>query len=357
MGGGSVTKLARCFYAHLKKTGLLPPGTHVLAACSGGPDSLALLLLLQEIAPMRHLTVTAAHYEHGLRGAASKEDAAFVAAFCAARGIPCRMGAAEAGSIAGSEDSVETAARRLRYEFLEQARTSVHADVLCTAHHADDQAETVLMHLLRGTGPDGLAGIPARDEARHLVRPLLPFRKTELLAYCQAQHVTPRHDATNDVPDGLRNRVRLELLPELARDYNPRISEGLCRLAELAAEEREAMETLVEESFYRLARQLPAGPAHGERSIFRTLPASPALEAAGVLALPRALSRRVLRRYLAALGHPTDVSFERMEALLSLLAGATGDAIELPGLVLTLERGWLRPCRVLGKGSQKMKGC
>lgn len=319
-----MTKLAHRLQAHLQRTGLLPHGTRVLVACSGGPDSVALLLLLLELAPVRHLAVAAAHYEHGLRGEASREDAAFVAALCQARGVACKTGAAPRGSIEGAGESVETAARRMRYAFLEEARQAAGADVVCTAHHAGDQAETVLMHILRGTGLDGLAGIPAVDERRHLVRPLLALSKTELIAYCEAQGITPRHDATNDVPDGLRNRVRLELLPKLAADYNPRIREGLCRLAGLAGEDRAALETIAEDAFQRLSR--------GNR-----------LDAKGTAKLPHAIARRVLRRYLAALGHAQDVSFERTEALLTLLSAEGGKTVELPGIIITKEHGWLHP--------------
>ncbi|MCI6284123.1 tRNA lysidine(34) synthetase TilS [Selenomonas sp.] len=338
-----MTKLAKRLYEHLKRTALLPRGTHVLVACSGGPDSLALLLLLAELAPMLHLDVSAAHYDHSLRGAASQEDAAFVAAFCAARDIPCRMGRAPAGSIAAADASIETAARAQRYVFLETARQAAGADVICTAHHADDQAETVLMHLLRGTGLDGLAGIPARDDARHLVRPLLPLRKAELVAYCAQRGVTPRHDATNDVPDGLRNRVRLELLPELAASYNPRITESLCRLAATAAEDSAALEQEAERACRKATRMLAAEYRYWQRGREIELPASLGLSAEALRQLPRGMARRVLRRYLVAIGHTVDVSLERTDALLAFLASGKGNRIEFPGFDIMLAHGWLRP--------------
>lgn len=340
-----MTKLAKRLYAHLKKTSLLPPGTRVLVACSGGPDSLALLLLLLEIAPMRHLSLAAAHYEHGIRGAASKEDAAFVEKFCGQHGVLCYPGAAEEGAIANAPgESMETAARRLRYAFLEEARQAASADVICTAHHADDQAETVLLHLLRGTGLDGLAGIPAFDEKRHLARPLLPFRKEALVCYCTERGVTPRHDATNDVPSGLRNRVRLQLLPELAT-YNPRIQESLCRLAAIAGEERAALEAEGKWAFSRVVCEFPAGAAGGERGREMELLEGPGLSAKKMQQLPRAIARRVLRRYLAFLGHGTNGSLERLDAILALFTKETGTIIEFPGGLMMMDHGWLRPCR------------
>ena len=182
-----LTHLAHRLYEHVRREGVLPRGAHIVVACSGGPDSLALLSLLLELRPLLSLAVTAAHYEHGIRGEASAEDAAFVRRFCAARAVPCIV---ESGDVpraaARTSESLETAARRLRYAFLERTRERVGASLIATAHHADDQAETVLLHILRGTGLDGLAGIPARDAARHLVRPLLPFPKQALVDYCRA---------------------------------------------------------------------------------------------------------------------------------------------------------------------------
>ena len=339
-----LSHLAHRLYAHVQQAKLLPRSASVVVACSGGPDSLALLALLLELRPLLHLTVTAAHYEHGIRGAASIADAAFVQQFCAERGVPCLLahGDARAAAAAGGE-SLETAARRLRYAFLERARLRAGADWILTAHHADDQAETVLLHLLRGTGIDGLAGIRARDEARHLVRPLLPFPKRELAAYCRAQGFSPRRDATNEVPDALRNRVRLELLPALLRGYNPSLRQGLCRLARLAEEEGEALELWAAREAETMIVRLPAGPAHGERAAHFRLIEAPALRVSAARALPHALCRRVLRRYLRALGRVQDVSFERTEALCALLSGTTGQCVELPGLIVMNDRGWLRP--------------
>ena len=339
-----LTHLAHRLYEHVRREGLLPRGAHVVVACSGGPDSLALLSLLLELRPLLSLTVTAAHYEHGIRGGASAEDAAFVRRFCAARAVPCIV---ESGDVpqaaARASESLETAARRLRYAFLERTRGRVDASLIVTAHHADDQAETVLLHLLRGTGLDGLAGIPARDAARHLVRPLLPFPKQELVDYCRARGFSPRHDATNDVPDALRNRVRLSLLPELARAYNPAIRQGLCRLADIAAEEREAAEHQAAREAARLIEQLPAGRARGEDAASWRLPAAPAL---------RAEAARAPARGRGPPGggpdHPPPRGapgggVERPGGGRRLLAGTSGQRVELPRLVIAYDSGWLRP--------------
>ena len=144
---------------------LLPKGAGVLVACSGGPDSLALLEVLWRLRGRYQLRVAAAHFEHGIRGEASEADARFVQDFCARQGIPCYLGAADVPLAASrSGQSLEQAARTLRYAFLEETRRSCGLELLATAHHADDQAETVLMRILRGTGTAGLAAMRPRSE-------------------------------------------------------------------------------------------------------------------------------------------------------------------------------------------------
>ena len=223
--------------AFCKQNSLFAPGTAVLAACSGGPDSLALLHLLLSLRERWQLQLAAAHFEHGIRGAASLADAAFVRDFCQARGVPFYLGQADVPGYASAQQlSLETAARTLRYRFLRSTAAKLGEGTrIATAHQADDQAETVLMRILRGTGVDGLAGIAPR--AGELIRPLLCATRAEIEAYCRQQGLEPRHDATNDVPDCTRNRLRLELLPQLAAEYNPDISAALCRLAAIASEE------------------------------------------------------------------------------------------------------------------------
>ena len=215
----------------------LPAGTLVLAACSGGIDSLALLDMLDLLKDRLGIQVAAAHFEHGIRGQASLEDADFVKEFCVSRGIECHVDFASVPEEAArAGESLETAARRLRYDFLRRiAARLVRQDgaahvAIATAHHRDDQAETVLMHLIRGTGIRGLGGIRAIQG--DLIRPLLFASKQELADYCQLRQLCPRHDATNDEADCFRNRLRLKLLPLLAEDYNPAIGDALCQLAD-----------------------------------------------------------------------------------------------------------------------------
>ena len=223
---------------------LLTPGDRVLVAVSGGPDSLSLLHALWSEREARGLaTVEAAHLDHGLRGAESAAEAAWVAAWCAERGIPCHVGLADVARLArDSKSSKQEAARTARYAFLEETAAQIGATKIATGHTRDDQVETVLMNVLRGTGLDGLRGIPARRG--QFVRPLLDVSRAEIEDYCAANGLEPRRDPSNLSPDAYtRNRIRLELLPQLAREYNPAVAEALLRLSEIAGRDLEYLQT------------------------------------------------------------------------------------------------------------------
>ncbi|MDO5582460.1 tRNA lysidine(34) synthetase TilS [Mitsuokella multacida] len=312
---------------------LLHPGMHVLVACSGGPDSLALLDMLLQFRRRFRLVLTAAHFEHGIRGASSAEDARFVAAFCRERKVPCFIGHGDVPAVAKAQGkSVELAARELRYAFLWRTLERCGADVLATAHHADDQAETVLMRILRGTGLDGLAAMKPREGKK--IRPLLFARREDILGYCQERGLEPRHDATNDIPDCTRNLLRLKVLPYLRQSCNPEVARALCQLAELARVDCDYLEQQLEESWPYLTRE-----EDGRRSIVLT-------------AFHRrhpALQRRALRRlYIGVAGMGRDLGFSHVEELrlLALSGQATGKTMELPGGIeahFTYDRLILRP--------------
>jgi tRNA(Ile)-lysidine synthase len=229
-----LTHLRRQFAAHLE------PDQPVLAAVSGGADSLALLHLC---VMLRH-PVVAATLDHGLRGDQGADDAHYVESLAAAWGVPCVRGAVDVRRLTEEwRMGIEAAARRARYAFLADAARQRGISVIMTAHHADDQAETVIMRLLRGTGIDGLAAmepvsvVPGHDDLR-LLRPLLAIPKAELRAYCAEQGIQPREDATNLDTDYLRNRVRLDILPNL-RAVSPQIDRHLAQLADIARHEHD----------------------------------------------------------------------------------------------------------------------
>lgn len=210
---------------------LLTPATRTLVALSGGPDSVCLLHVLHELS----YPLAVAHLHHGTRGADSDADAALarthaerldLAYFEERRDV--RADAHAAGR------NFHEFAREARYEFLARTAREQGCEAVATAHHADDQAETMLMRLVRGTGSRGLAGIPAASEAcgMRIVRPLIDCRRADILSYVSERGLAWREDLSNRDPKYLRNRVRHELLPRLERDYNPNVRDALARLGQ-----------------------------------------------------------------------------------------------------------------------------
>ncbi len=322
-----------------REHGLFHPGDGVIVACSGGVDSLALAQLLSDWRKTWGLRLCIAHFEHGIRGEESLEDARFVQEWCEERRLLFRMESADVPLVARQKGvSLETAARELRYAFLERLRRELSHDVIATAHHGDDQAETVLMHLLRGSGIDGLAGMLPRSG--RIVRPFLSVRKQELEAFCRAKGLQPRHDATNDRMDCTRNRLRLDLLPKLQREYHPGIAESLCQLAVLAAEQRDYMAG-------EAARVFP--------SVLRRKKGLELSQKAFCLE-PPALQRVLLRGFLKEAGMDgKDLSFRHFDALRELLLhGMTGNRTELPrNWTAELSYGWLRLRRGTPEGEER----
>ena len=301
---------------------LLKKGSGILVACSGGPDSLALLELMIRFSKRYKLKVAAAHFEHGIRGEDSLADAAFVADYCKKRQIPCFMSAADVPALSREQGiSLELMARKLRYEFLEKTLAEQKLDYIAVAHHADDQAETVFMRILRGTGTMGLAAMRPIVPGGHIIRPLLGVTKQEIIAWCRQIGLKPRHDVTNDIPDCTRNKLRLELMPRLKQEFNEDITRGLCQLAAVAAAENDFLEAVVQR--YWQDTELIKRTADVKGVCIAQAP---------FVRLPLAIKRRLLRRFwLALTGSSKDLSFANIELMLSLMEhGRTGSRQELP---------------------------
>ena len=308
---------------------LFSPGAGIVIACSGGVDSIVLTHLLKRLSKSWGLRLCIAHFEHGIRGNESRKDADFVKRIAGEWDIPFRM---ESGNVpeyaARKHLSTETAARELRYGFLRDVCRELGFDVIALAHHADDQAETALMRIVRGTGLKGLSAMRFRQG--DLIRPLLSFRKADIKAYCEAQGLSYREDMTNAIPDVMRNRLRLELLPKLREEYNPAIEDSLCQLALMAAE---TDDFLMEE----------ADRVWSEVVRFR---ASPELSREAFIKLHPAVQRVVLRGYLQQVfGDIRDLGFLHYDSLRQLLLkGQSGTRMELPhNRVVGLSYGWLHP--------------
>lgn len=232
---------------------MLEQDTTVLAAVSGGVDSMVLLHILQALG----YRVRAAHFDHDTRAGASAADAAFVQKQCAAIGVPCTVGRWRDWPVTLPDTpSFEMEARARRYAFLLDTARTQACVAIATGHHAGDQAETVLMRVLRGTGPGGLAGIPPvrSEDGVRIVRPLLACTRAEIEAWARSNDIPWREDVTNCDSATPRNRLRHELLPLLAAEYNPNVQEALARLAESARFEDDLLATLAAETLRAVER-------------------------------------------------------------------------------------------------------
>ena len=206
--------------AFVRQYKMIEPGDRVICAVSGGGDSVALLYAMYLLSPKLNLTLEAAHFNHCLRGAESDADAQFVAAFCDRLDIPLHMGQ---GNVQPGKKGLEAAARNARYGFLENLGGKI-----ATAHTADDNAETVLMHLIRGTGLKGLGGIvPIRG---NIIRPMLTVTRQEVVAFLREQNLTWREDSSNAADVFFRNRLRHQLVP-LMKEENPSLAQNLSDMA------------------------------------------------------------------------------------------------------------------------------
>ena len=287
------------------------------------------------------MRLTVAHLNHGLRGADADADAAFVADLARGWGLPCAVERIDVAALARQNRlSAEEAARQARYAFLARTALAGGASRIAVAHHADDQAETVLMHFLRGSGVAGLRGmlpatsLPAEALAAGdatglcLIRPLLGIARAEIEAHCAQHGLSWRTDASNADTRHHRNRLRHELLPIL-RQYNPRIDEVLARTADVMAGEVEMLESLAEESLRRIRLDAPAGVVAFERE--------------GWLSYGRGLRRAVIRQAVRdARPDLRNIGFEHVDRAVEVAAGGeSGDAATIAG-GLAARRG---PCR------------
>ena len=328
-------------------------GRPVLVAVSGGNDSVCLLALLHRLARPLGLRLAVGHVDHGLRGEASRADARFVAERARALGLRFdarRVAPDELREGASSRErlTLQEAARALRYRALYAmadewaAAGSGEEAVIATAHHADDQAETVLLRVLRGCGPEGLGGIPERSRDGRVVRPLLGVGRAELEGYRAARGLAFREDASNARDDYARNRLRHHVVPQLTRDFNPALLRAVVGLAEAQRRESEWLEALVAEEYAR--RIEPCGEAEGAAAGWQ-------IAGTGWDTLPEALARRLVKRLLEDAGAGRDTTRTHILRVRDfLIRGGTatpGTVIELPGgLRLAAERGCFRLVRL-----------
>ena len=229
-------------YAYLSRKPWFKTPCHILVAVSGGADSMA---LLHTLIHWSEISVSAVHVHHGLRGETADRDEQFVQQYCQKHNVSLISYHEDVYAFARDNGfSLEEAGRHLRYQRFEEARTLVGADWIATAHTASDRAETTLMRILRGTGIDGLAGIP--DCRGNICRPLLSCTRQEVEAYCDACHLPFVNDETNTDPAFTRNRIRHQILPML-KEINPSVEDALLRLSDHAAEDADLLLTMAHE--------------------------------------------------------------------------------------------------------------
>ncbi|MFP6627762.1 MAG: tRNA lysidine(34) synthetase TilS [Myxococcota bacterium] len=294
----------------------------LLIAVSGGLDSTVLAHALARLRVPLDLQLAIGHVNHGLRGAESDGDEKAVAElasrldarFAVERVDPSRL---RQGGSSRTRPTTQEAARSLRRAALERIRTRLGCERIATAHHGDDQVETVLMRILRGCGPDSLGGIAEMSPDGVAIRPLLCVSRDEILAYAKSNRLTWREDPSNADPKYTRSRLRARVIPGL-RDFNPRLLRAIGDLAEAHRRESEWLESLVEEQ--------------AERLFDRSRPGCLGIAAEGWRERPEALARRLVVLAMVEMGSGRDMSRAHLMRILEFLRqGRPGTAIELPG--------------------------
>ncbi len=340
----------------IKKYGMLSLGDRVVVGVSGGPDSVALLHILKELAPQLRISLSLAHLNHRFRGKDSDKDAEYVQELALKLGLPIIVESRDVPAFIKEESlSPEDGARRARYDFFNKVVTRLKANKVALGHNADDQAETVLMRLLRGSGREGLGGIPPvrdlevqslpkgslRDKSKvqsqkiQIIRPLIETTREEIEKYLKENKIKARLDASNIKPIYLRNRIRLKLLPLLAK-YNPNIKSVLVRTAQVLEEEDRYLERIVSKNLKRIVKK-------GREGI--------TLDIIKFSFLSLSIQRRILRKTLGAIkGNKLDIQLSHIDDVIDLLKARGKVSLDLPGNILVTKE-----YRKLSLGSKREK--
>jgi tRNA(Ile)-lysidine synthase len=307
----------------IRRHDLCPAGTRLVVALSGGSDSVAMTLLLQELADTSDFSIVSlAHFNHRLRPTAGRDEQ-FCRDFAGEVGLPLVVDCTDVGAYAAAERlSIEDAARRARYGFLHRVARDAGADGIAVGHTRDDQAETLLLKLIRGAGLTGLGSIfPRRGE---LIRPLLDVSRAELRTYLTGRRQSWVEDESNDSLTNPRNRIRHRVMPELDLAYSG-AARALARSAAAGREDGQWLDELAGRRYEALAQEIGDGLE---------------LDASALRAEPPPIRRRILLRALRLLAQPREIGLEHVEMALEVL-GEDCPGADLPGCRLELRRGKL----------------
>ena len=314
----------------IKENKLVPDQHCLLVAVSGGPDSVCLLHILVKLRGELGIRLHIAHLDHQLRGAESEADSRYVADLARRLDIPATIEQRDVKAYQSRQHlSPEEAAREVRYTFLAQVAESIGTDRVAVGHTTDDHIETILMHLIRGTGTTGLRGLQpsslwqSRGSGLTIIRPLLPVNRQETADYCSSHQLMPCIDASNLSLSPLRNRIRHQLMP-LLESYNPQVAEALLRTARIVGDDL----TFIDKEVNRLWNKTVQKQGN-----------TITLDKEGFLELPSALKRYLLRRAIEnLLGNLKDIESHHIEEIMDALSKPAGKSLNLPGgLIFSIE--------------------
>lgn len=319
----------------IEENGLVAQGQHIVIGLSGGPDSVCLFNVLKNLSDELELTIHPVHVNHKFRPGEAENDQKYVEELCKKNGLQCNSFVVDCNALAAElKMTSEEAGRKARYDAFYEVAEKVAKEVpkenikIAVAQNANDQAETVLFRLLRGTGTDGLAGIAYEREERgyKVIRPILDIYRYEIEEYCQHNDLQPVIDHTNEESVYTRNKIRNELIPYLEREHNVNLKESLVRLARIASADKEYMWQQVE-AFYKDQAEQGKEEVSFDRDILAKAHS--------------AIRHRVILKAFASIGLDSDVSEERIKAADAIIEKKQGaKTVQFPrGYVLEVAKG------------------